>query len=84
MKIDVGTDYYPEDRDGSRGEYDAGLTPVPYPESVLVAGCGPLAFAINFDRKSVEFQVERIGKNVIANALKEGKITMPPEGIAII
>ena len=62
----------------------AGLKPVPYPESVLVTRRGPLVFAINFDRRPAEFSVDWNGKNVIGSALRQGKITIPPEDIAVI
>ena len=62
----------------------AGLTPVPYPDSVLVTRRGPLAFVINFGSQSAEFSTGWDAKNVIGNAFAHGKITIPPEEIAVI
>ena len=62
----------------------AGMKTVPYPESVLVTHRGPLVFAVNFDSKQVEFPVGWHGKNLIGNALDNGKVTLPPESIALI
>ena len=62
----------------------AGMKTVPYPESVLVIHRGPLVFAVNFDSKQVEFPVGWHGKNLIGNALDNGKVTLPPESIALI
>ena len=62
----------------------AGLKPVPYPESVLITRRGPLAFIINFGSRATEFPIDWNGKNIIGNAFANGKITIPPEDIAII
>ena len=62
----------------------AGMKPVPYPESVLVTHRGPLTFIVNFDSRQVEFPVGWNGKNIIGNALDNGRVTLPPEGIALI
>ena len=62
----------------------AGLRPVPYPETVLVTRRGPLAFVVNFDRRKAEFSTGWKGRNVIGNALENGRITVPPEDIALI
>lgn len=62
----------------------AGLEPVPYPESVLITRRGPLAFIHNFDRKAAEFHTGWEGKNIIGSALAHGRITIPPESIALI
>ena len=62
----------------------AGLQPVPYPETVLVTRRGPLAFVVNFDTRAAEFTTGWKGKNLIGNALENGKITIPPEDIALI
>ena len=62
----------------------AGLSPVPYPESVLMTHRGPLVFVINFGSRSAEFPIVWNGKNILGNAFANGKITIPPEDIAII
>ncbi|MBP5638027.1 MAG: beta-galactosidase [Victivallales bacterium] len=62
----------------------AGMKPVPYPESILMTRRGPLVFVINFSKHQVEFPFEDLGKNVIGNALTQGKITLPEESIALI
>ena len=62
----------------------AGLKPVPYPETVLMTRRGPLVFVINFGSLTAEFPIDWKGKNIIGNALANGKITISPEDIAII
>ena len=62
----------------------AGLKPVPYPESVLMTRRGPLVFIVNFANHQVEFPFEDKGKNIIGNALSQGKIILPKESVALI
>ena len=62
----------------------AGLTPVSYPENISVIRRGTAVFLYNFGDAETEFSIELKGRNLIGNALQNGKIVLPPFDFALI